>query len=206
MTYNTTKLNQKLPTFFWIFSAFFTALTAAAACGFFCTTPFCCLTGTPFFGLAIAALAGVLGLAATLAAGFLPAGAALAPGLAALALEAAPLAPAAALAAGALAPAALAAAGALAAALAAEAFFSAGLEPEGADAGLAVVALAAALGAGAGVFEEPADDFEVPEAEAAGAVAGFFFSSFLAAENLGDWVGCEDYEGVLCKGLLKLFS
>lgn len=64
---------------------------------------------------------------------------------------------------------------------AAAAFFSAGLADEVEAAGLAdddeaaaATFAVAALGAGAGVFEEPA---------AAGADAGFFFSSFLAAEN-----------------------
>lgn len=63
--------------------------------------------------------------------------------------------------------AALVAAALAGAALGAEAFFSAGLEPP---------TFAAAFGAGAGVFEDPA----APDPE--GADAGFFFSSFLAAK------------------------
>lgn len=63
----------------------------------------------------------------------------------------------------------------------AEAFFSAGFDEDAAGAaGLADAGFAAAFGAGAGVFEDPAAGFVEPDA-AAGADAGFFFSSFLGA-------------------------
>lgn len=156
-------------TFFCTFKAL--VIDGAAPASFF-PTPFCCLTGTAFFGLATRAFGGALTLLAGVfpAAGFLAAP--LATGLAAP-LLAAPLAVGLAVvvafvlgaAAGVLLEAALAAAG-LGAGVFEVVFFSAGL--------------LAAFGAGA-AFD---DEVEVlAPAAAAGADAGFFFSSFLGAKN-----------------------
>jgi hypothetical protein len=164
-----------LMTFFCTFKAFW---TGAVGCDTFLPTPFCCLTGTVFFGFVTIAFGGILGLPATLvadcflapalAAGLAAAlGAALAVAFAAgfVAALGLPAAAGAAL----LVLAALAAAAGLGAGVFEEAFFSAGLAP--ADAALA------ALGAGAGF-----DEVLAPDA-AAGADAGFFFSSFLPAPD-----------------------
>lgn len=190
---------------------------ATGAATFF-PTPFCCLTGTFFLGLVRSVFAGAFTFApgfalpagvfavALPAAVFPVAGffaAPLAAGLAAPLLVAAALGaaafPAAALvlaAPGAALPpeAALAAAGLGAGVLALAGFFSAGL--------LALevlAAFAAAFGAGAGVFELELEllapelaglvlELVLAALPLAGADAGFFFSSFLAATS-NVWLG-----------------